>query len=458
MRLVVEELDMKKATSTAQENIVLTAQEKFNKINLKSNPFNKDELKTYQLHLFVGRKKEIENILSILGENKNIHIYGKKGIGKSSLLNYLSEEIKKENITIAPIKAPPLTKRQLYISIIKSLINNNDIEENSDMERYATKLDKYSTAPAIYPSRVILEDLKFFYEKFFKKVDFPVVVIIDNFDNIFRLTGVNGIDYITELTNIMYERYPFVFITAGLIGGIKDQYLEPIKQALEERLDAKFALRDLTLDETQKLIEKRLLDEKLPNTEGFSFTEETIKTIHEKSETPRETVDICDGLLRFSLSGNSITSNVIDNVTASLGLTQEQKVKAALREKPQRVYNKLLELDKACSPIELSRYLNMNPNTVIYNLKILIDNELVKKIGKSTRTTYKVDVGEGIKDAIKQQAIVTDMSGRKDLIFGFSDGKQEKPSEIEADPQTVIMDGKPVKEAIKKSSQKESKS
>lgn len=377
---------------------ILDSDKKLQKIGLKYNPFHEKPLTEDEIHLVAGRKDEFNELIDAIGERRNILITGARGIGKSTVLSYLIANAKKENITITYLGDPPLSERRFFLNILLSMLNkkNNKISKNYDLEKVYGRIEKYKNNPAHYPSYEILEDIIHYAEKYYKRVDFPIIVFIDEFHKIMLAPGLTGFELIIKLNQTMFDE-KFVFVCASLITETRNKYSSnPSKESLMERFSVKLDLEPLTLKDTTQLIEKRLKDARIKGfTPIFSFSDRTIQEIYEASKTPRNTTSICSALVKHSVS-NKITPKIVKRVTTYLGLTPAQRLKKMLRPKARIVYDTLLEENTPTSPSDLNKILGMPISTVCYYLKDLEGNGLITHMGLGTHVKYFIDLQEDI--------------------------------------------------------------
>ncbi|GAH75586.1 unnamed protein product, partial [marine sediment metagenome] len=212
---------------------ILDSDKKLQKIGLKHNPFHEKPLTEDEIHLVAGRKDELNELIEAIGERRNILITGAKGIGKTTVLSYLIANAKKENITITYLETPPLSERRFFLNILLGMLDkkNNKIPKNYDLEKVYNRIDKYKNNPAHYPSYEILEDIIHYAEKYYKRVDFPIIVFIDEFHKIMLAPGLQGFELIIKLNQTMFDE-KFVFVCASLITQTLNRYSNPSKDSL----------------------------------------------------------------------------------------------------------------------------------------------------------------------------------------------------------------------------------
>lgn len=418
---------------------ILDSDKKLQKTGLKYNPFHEKPLTEDEIHLVAGRKDELNELIEAIGERRNILITGAKGIGKTTVLSYLLANAKKENITITYLAEPSLSERRFFLNILLSMLDkkNNKIPKNYDLEKVYDKIERYKNNPAHYPSYEILEDIIYYAEKYYKRVDFPIIVFIDEFHKIMLAPGLQGFELIIKLNQTMFDE-KFVFVCASLITETRNRYSNPSKDSLMERFSVKLDLEPLTLKDTKQLIEKRLKYARLKGSK-FSFSDRTIQEIYEVSKTPRDTNSICSALVKHSVY-NKITPKIVKRVTTILGLTPAQRLKKMLRPKARIIYDKLLELNTPTSPSQLNKILGIPISTVCYYLKDLEDgNGLITHMGLGTHVKYFVDLQEDITIA---KGHLQTMDGDpvihsgppKTMISGESEGNIPKKSSSNTKP------------------------
>lgn len=406
-------------------NKILEAGKTFQQLGLEYNPFRDEPLTENEIHLLAGRQSELNEMIQIIGERRNILITGVKGIGKTTVLHYLKGQAKKENIIVAWLDAPSLSERQFFLNVLLSIFEqNNKIDENCDS--YKEKIYKYEKSPAQYPTRKIINDITFITEKY-KRADYPLLVFVDEFHRLMLSSNYSSYGLIVNLCNTMFNK-KFVFVCASLISTAEREYDNPSKGALMDRFTAVLSLKPFELNDTIQLINKRIESVKISN---FSIPNATIAAIYEHSEgTPREIISICDSLLRQALHNKELTPNIVKKTVTSLGLDPAQKLTTQLKQNAQRIYKKILEIKKPTSPTELGMLLELPTSTICYNLKTLQAEGLVKRIGSGSHTKYCLD--EAIKSTI--QTNVKTVEGNPIFVSG-----QEMPP---SDNRVIIVNPK----------------
>lgn len=363
----------------------------YESIGLHRNPFFQNPLTETELHLWIGREDEIDQVVNKVGEERNVFICGLKGIGKTTMLNYFKKIAKKDRILVSSVYKCGTEERKFFLSLLKNLLNENkatDTESRQNKRIYdmASKVERYEKAPATYSTSTIIDDI---YEtiKYYKQSnefkDFPLIVFVDEFQTVLKSHST----FISILCNMMFER-DILFICAGLPTYYND--LNKSNESLDDRFDYTLSLRPLTVKETKDLILVRLKDvlirknTKLP----FALSDTDYEKINECSEgNPRVINTLCEAVLEEYLVKRKINVAKIAN---RLDLTIEQKVLDKFHPKTQEIFLLLKKQEKPTMLCDLSHLSGYPRTTVHHHLNVLKRHGLVESEGKTTSTRYEI--------------------------------------------------------------------
>jgi type II secretory pathway predicted ATPase ExeA len=240
---------------------VTGAQKKwFAKFGWKNNPF----ALTVNPALFTGYSSQVKSIMEKLGTRSgHILVYGDKGVGKTTLLRWLVDNLKQENHAVY-VARPPLNFDDLIRLVVSAL-------KGSSRKKYS-----------LYE----VEDLV-------KKAKKPVVLLIDEAHEVTAEIE----QQMRSLGDI--ERVNLVL--AGL-----PETREKIKKdspPLFDRIILEVSIEHLSLEETQDMIKKRIED--AGGQDVKPFTNDAINNIFKMSRgRPRMILKVCDWVIADAIKNN----------------------------------------------------------------------------------------------------------------------------------------------------------
>lgn len=244
---------------------VITANQKkwFKKFNWKSNPFTLDVMPS----LFTGYSGQINSIMEkISTRSGHILAYGEKGVGKTTMLRWLADNLKAGNYAIY-IARPPINFNELIRYIVAEIKG----------EKEARKKD-YS----LYEVEALV-----------KKAKKPVVLLMDEAHE-FSEDVERQMRSLGDIGNINY-------ILAGL-PETKDK-LKKESPPFFDRIILEVNLDHLTYDETKDLIRKRI--ENVGGEDAKPFNEEALQEIYKISRgRPRMILKVCDWIMAEAIRKN----------------------------------------------------------------------------------------------------------------------------------------------------------
>jgi len=233
----------------------------FSKFGWKHNPFTLDVIPT----LFTGYSAQVESILDKLSTRSgHILVYGDKGVGKTTLLRWLSDNLKKDNHAIY-VARPPIK--------FEDLINQVVVELKGKGQK-----GKYS----LYE----VEDLV-------KKAKKPVVLLIDEAHEVSA--------EIEQQMRSLGDIHGVNLILAGL-----PETKEKIKRdspPLYDRMVLETYIEHLSPEETRDMIKKRIED--AGGQDVKPFTNDAIGNIFKMSKgRPRMILKVCDWVIADAIKNN----------------------------------------------------------------------------------------------------------------------------------------------------------
>ena len=356
--------------------------ENYKKIGLNLNPFSVEPLFNSDVERFmVGREREIKLCYREIANRNNILIYGLKGMGKTTLLNYLKVKLKEENVIVAYFNMPS-SVRQFLLSLLSSLIKDNDEPTNIDATLYHRILkdvDRYSKSPASLP----VISLERYIEKYIQmfSTDFPIVVLIDELHSITKKTDV----YLNSYLCTYLFKENFIFVASGLTTFYKPN--EPTISALRDRFPTQIPLNPLSDKEIEEMIYKRLQSAMIEEN-SFNFPENILELVCEYSQgNPRVVMILCKDLVDMFAEGYPLNKDTFTKIAKNHNLLYSQRLLDGLNERTREVYRLILKYSPT-TPSKLSAITNLSPQNLHYHFNILYMNGLIKKINKPPRTVY----------------------------------------------------------------------
>jgi Cdc6-like AAA superfamily ATPase len=360
-------------------------------VGFKYNPFIPAPLGESNMSLFVGREKEIDRAILAMGNRKNIMISGWKGMGKTSILNYIKATAKSEKILVGYLPFPPTEERPFFLEILSSLLREN-MAHTDDQRIYVIRehINRYYKSPAAYPTNLIIQEIMEAIDCYSQgNEDFPFVVFIDEAQKMAEQKTRNSLQ--VTLCDLMFKPN-FLFVCAGMTSFFK--LSEQPDFAIGDRFhpEGDIILSPFNNNDVKDLIDKRLRLAAINYPDNFvnPFVPGVVARVYEYSEgNPREVISLCGLLFEHYISSGRITEETVEECAAKLNILFTQRVLVQFSEETQKVY-KVIDNLKRGSPKSIGMVLGKSPPTIQYHLNILKQAGLVVSKGKAPATTYYV--------------------------------------------------------------------
>lgn len=225
------------------------------KFNWKRNPFTLDILP----QLFTGYQTQVQTILEkVYLKSGHIMVLGNKGVGKTTLLKWLTDKLKDEFHTVY---IPRPTDN--FDDLLEFLAASLKIKKPKD--RKFTIYDLESLAGSTSKNILLMLDEA---HEFTNEFERPLRTLGD-------LNGVN-------------------FVLAGLMEA-RDK-LKALSAPFYDRIIMEATLEHLTVKETEEMIRKRI--ESVGGADIHPFTPESIENIYKMSQgVPRMIIKVCDWVI-----------------------------------------------------------------------------------------------------------------------------------------------------------------
>ena len=355
---------------------------KYNKIGLKYNPFLPEPLSERDVDkLMVGRKKEIDECYRAISDRGNILIYGLKGVGKTTLLNFLKNKAKKEGLLVSSFTMPD-SIRKFLLSLLSSMLKENPEPDNLDATLYYKILkdvEQYSNIPSILPTITLEKYINKYLNMF--TINYPVVVLIDEMHSIINRPN---IVYISYLCNYLF-REDFIFVASGLTTFYKSD--GATIGALRDRFSDEIPLKPLDEDEIKQIILKRI-EMAWIEENSFVLPEDILQIIGEYSYgNPRNAILLSRDVIKWIADGKKVDKNEIKTILGEHSLLYSQKIMRSLSNKTKEIYLSIVN-NKPATPTSLSNITGYSPQLIQYHIGILYSYGLLKRIGSGKRGKY----------------------------------------------------------------------
>ena len=351
---------------------------KYERVGLKFNPFSKRPLEPHDMRLMVGRKKEARMCFKAIARCENCIIYGLKGIGKTTLINYVRYRCERAGVYTSFLNMPTST-RKFLISLLIGLIKNKPKKMDATVyHKIIRDVNKYQNSPTVLSSFMLEQ----YIDKYIDMLDsqYPVVVFIDEIHNIVKKSDA----YLSSFLCTYLFKKEFVFIGSGLTTFYKST--DPSTDAMRDRFSQEVTLKPLNEKETRALILKRLKDAWVEEN-AFLFPEEILDLVWEYSYgNPRLIITLCGDLVDVALE-DELNENSCMEILKKHNLLYSQRLQEGLHGKTKEVYSLILQ-HNPITPTQLSELLVCSPQSVQYHLNILYSYGLITKIGMRPRTKY----------------------------------------------------------------------
>jgi len=353
---------------------------KYEKIGLRYNPFLPAPLTEDDVEkLMVGREKELDACYKAIADKCNVLIYGLKGVGKTTLLNYLKVKAKKQKLLISYLTMPK-SLRKFLIALLSGLIKENPEPNNMDVTIYhkiIRDLDQYSSVPGALPTITLEKYINKYIDMF--DYDLPILVFIDEIHSVAE--GKPDPFYISYLCNLFFEK-KFIFVACGLTTFYKSS--EPNISALRDRFPDEVPLKPLREDEIKEIILKRI-EMACIEENSFTLPEEILNLVAEYSHgNPRLAILLCRDIVNKIAEGGTINKKLFTEVAEKHHLLYSQRLLDGLGQKTREIYALILQYNPA-TPTSLSRITGYSPQSIQYHINILHSYGLIEKMGGSGR-------------------------------------------------------------------------
>jgi type II secretory pathway predicted ATPase ExeA len=239
----------------------------FTKFKWKRNPFTLDVIP----QLFTGYAGQVNAVMEkIATRSGHLLVYGDKGVGKTTLLRWLTDKLKKENSYAVYVARPPINFDDMTSYVANEILG---------------KRHWWSRRKKTY---TIYE-----LEGMMKRLKKPVVILLDEAH---EFTAV-----IEQQMRTLGDIQGVNYVLAGL-----PEAREKIKKdspPFFDRIILEVYLEHLSLEETRDMIKKRIED--AGGKDVKPFTNEAIENIYKMSRgRPRMILKVCDWVMTDAIRNN----------------------------------------------------------------------------------------------------------------------------------------------------------
>lgn len=368
------------------------------KYHLAHNPFNTEACTNP--NEYVERENEIHsferdlNLVKFSGCTGK-RIIGRKGIGKTSLVNMLLETARKRSLKTVYVTVPNSGLKFMKELLAAAMNAEADAVKRKEMNN---KYGEYIRRSNIYPETV--------FEKWTKVIDQlqpkPVIVAIDETDNLPRIP------------QIMYLFNNYIFSHANdtmfLLCCLPGTYEKLKDTAFIDRFPIVVRLRSFTNEELLQLFEKRLAVARVKRApdKHRPFTKKAVEKILDHAEgVPRSLIDIAREAL--NMGAESLAPQINEQLIEKAAVRAERGylvgVWESLSSSEKQTLVEIVALGEEVKLDDLTSALKKDKTWAWRCVNELIERGLVEKVGEAKKDviyTLKVDA-DLVKELIKKE-------------------------------------------------------
>jgi Cdc6-like AAA superfamily ATPase len=369
--------------------------EDYSNMGLDRQPFKISPI-SGELHYFIGRERELQEVLQCVSRNRNSFLIGEIGMGKTSLLNVASLCLRskwQEKYLVASGSYYP-SVRKMIISLCLDLIRRNhlvdriDRSKMSDLRKVILRMTKYSRSPVHYDLLSVEEDLL----RLRDMLDQDFVFLVDNSHTMTKYDCQGNLPF---LDNLLFEP-EMTWVLAAYPQ--TPNALEAISPSTSARLSSEVNLEPFTRLEQVEIIRSRLEGARDPSLEIphslHPFTQEAVEVAIEYTDgNGRRLMEICEKSVEAArMKGEGkVSTAVVEQVVRQARFSFTWRILRHLTPRQTEVLQALVSRSGRASLGELTNDLERTKGTVSLHMGNLVQKGLVRREGDRLHMSYVVD-------------------------------------------------------------------
>jgi Cdc6-like AAA superfamily ATPase len=348
---------------------------------------------------------EIENEIQSFERDLNLvkisgcagrRIIGRKGIGKTSLVNMCFEVAHKRGLKTVYVITVPNSGLQFVKALLIASINTETDEEKR--RKFGNKYGEYIRRSGIYPETV--------FEKWTQLIDElqpkPIIVAIDETENLPKLPQIMPL-----FNNYIFSHaHDIMFLLCCL----PSTYEKLKDSAFIDRFPIVVRLRSFTNEELLQLFEKKLAVARLKRApdKHWPFTEKAVERLLDHAEgVPRSLIDIAREALNMGteLRLARISEDVVEKAAIRAARGYLVGIWESLNTSEKQTLVEFVALGEEVKLDELTDALKKDKTWTWRCLNELVERGLIEKVGEAKKEviyTLKVDANL-VKELIKKE-------------------------------------------------------
>lgn len=350
-----------------------------------------------ELHYFVGRERELQELLHSISRNRNGFLVGEIGMGKTSLMNVASLCLRakwKERYLVSMGSYYP-SIRKMIISLALDLVRRNrlvdtiDRSKMSDLRKIIVRMTKYAKSPVHYDLLSVEEDLLLLRDM----LDQDFVFLVDNSHTMTKYDCQANLPF---LDNLLFEP-EMTWILAAYPG--TPNSLERKSPSTYARIGGEINLEPFTRIEQVEIMKSRLKAARRSDSTNSHplepFTEEAVEVIIEYTDgNPRRLMQICEKAIETARQAgrSEVDTSIVERVIKQARFSFTWRILRHLTPKQTEVLETLVRShDGRASLGELVSDLERTKGTISLHMSNLIEKGLVKREGDRFNMSYVVN-------------------------------------------------------------------
>jgi len=370
--------------------------EDYSLLGLSRQPFKISPI-SGELHYFVGRERELQDLLENVTRNRNSFLIGDIGMGKTSLLNVgalcLKNKWKDKYLVACGSYYPSI--RKMIISLALDLVRRNrlvdqiDRSKLSELRKVVVRMTRYAKSPVHYDLLSVQEDLVLLREL----LDEEFVFMVDNAQTMVKYDCQGNLPF---LDNLLFEP-EMTWILA--VYPETPNLLEKLSPSTCGRIGNEINLEPFTRLEQAEIIKSRLEAARIPGLPQpdplHPFTQEAIEVVIEYTDgNPRRLMEICEKAVDTgrNAGARTISMGIVEKVIKEAKFSFTWRILRHLTPKQIDVLDALVRRHHGRASLgELVSELDRTKGTVSLHMGNLVQKGLVRREGDKLHMSYVVE-------------------------------------------------------------------